>query len=378
MEIYLDNSATTKTCKEAIEAAAFAMESEYGNPSSLHRRGFEAEKLIDEAKKQIAVLVSCDKGEVYFTSGATESNNLAIIGRALAENRRGNKIVTTAVEHPSVMEACSFLEKRGFEIVKISPDENGKINPIDFYNAVDEKTILVSAMYVNNETGYILPVYDIAKAVKRKNPNVCFHVDAVQGFLKLPIKLKNSGIDLMSISGHKVYAPKGIGAIYIKKGTRLKPTLFGGHQQGGVRPGTESVPLISAFSASIAKNAPMMEKNLQHYKKLRGRLLEKLKEIEDVTVLSDEKCAPYIVSISVKGIRSEIMLHFLEQFEIYVSSGSACSKGGHSYVLSAFGVPQSVADEAVRISFSMETTEEMIDALAEKIKLGTETLAKKR
>lgn len=378
MEIYLDNSATTKVCAEAEAACLFAMREEFGNPSSLHKRGFEAEKLIDEAKKQIANLISCDKGEIFFTSGATESNNLAILGRALSENRRGNKIITTAIEHPSVLEACAFLEKRGYEIVKIYPDENGKINPIDFYNAVDEKTILVSAMMVNNETGYILPVGEIAKAVKRKNKNVCFHVDAVQGFLKLPIKLKNSDIDLMSISGHKVYAPKGVGAIYIKKGTRIKPLIYGGNQQNGLRSGTESVPLISAFGASVKANGPKISENLEHYKKLRARLLLKLSEIPDITVVSDESCAPFIVSLSVKGIRSEIMLHFLEQYDIFVSSGSACSKGGGSYVLSAFGVLKEVSDEAIRLSFSRETTEEMLDVFIEKLKLGTETLAKKR
>lgn len=376
MEIYLDNSATTKPFDEAIEACVYAMKEEYGNPSSLHKRGFLAEKLLDSSKIEISKALVCQPNEIYFTSGATESNNLAIIGAANAHKRKGNKIITSAIEHPSVKEAMAYLSSQGFEIIEVMPNKNGKYDIIDFINLVDEKTILISLMYVNNETGLILPVFDIAKKTKIKNPNVIIHVDAVQAFMKIPIKLKNSFIDLMSISGHKVYAPKGIGALYIKKGVRILSQTYGGAQQGGIRSGTESIPLISAFSAAVKKQNNNIKENLEHYKNLKDYLIKKLKEIEDVKINSCEDSAPHIINISVDKIRSEVMLHYLEQFYIYVSSGSACSRGKQSYVLTALGFEKDRIDTSIRISFGLETTNEMLDVFVDKLKDGINTLAK--
>lgn len=376
MEIYLDNSATTKPFDEAIEACVYAMKEEYGNPSSLHKRGFLAEKLLDSSKIEISKALACQPNEIYFTSGATESNNLAIIGTVNAHKRKGNKIITTSIEHPSVKEAMTYLFSQGFEIIEVMPNKNGKYDIIDFIDLVDEKTILISLMYVNNETGLILPVFDIAKKVKMKNPNVIIHVDAVQAFMKIPIKLKNSFIDLMSISGHKVYAPKGIGALYIKKGVRILSQTYGGSQQGGIRSGTESIPLISAFAAAVKKQNNNIEDNLEHYKNLKDYLVKKLENIQDVKINSNENSAPHILNISVDKIRSEVMLHYLEQFYIYVSSGSACSRGKQSYVLTALGFDKDRIDTSIRISFGLETTTEMLDVFVDKLKDGINTLAK--
>lgn len=378
MEIYLDNSATTKPLQEAIDAAIFTMTEEYGNPSSLHRKGFKSENIVVNAKSQIANALSCDKNEIYFTSGATEANNLGIIGSAMANARKGKKIITTAIEHPSVMEALYVLEKKGFIIEKLKPNRENEYSPLDFYNAVDDDTILVCTMFVNNETGLILPVDKIAKAVKNKNANTAFFVDAVQGFIKLPIKLKNSNIDIMSVSGHKVYAPKGIGALYIKRGVRVLPQLYGGGQQNSIRPGTEPVPLIAAFGKAVEIQANSINEMCEHYKTLKDYFIEKVKNNTNIIINSKPDWANHIVSIAVKGIRSEVMLHFLEQFEIYVSSGSACAKGKHSYVLSALGISKENSDETIRISFGRDTTKEMIDELVIKLNEGIETLAKKR
>ncbi len=378
MEIYLDNSATTKPIDEAINVVVYVMAQEYGNPSSLHRKGWKAEQVMTNSKSQLANALSCDKNEIIFTSGATEANNLAIIGLCMANVRRGKRIVTTTVEHPSVMEALAILEKQGFTIVKLPPNEDKEYLPIDFFNAVDEDTILVCAMYVNNETGLILPIEDIAKAVKRKNPKTAVFVDAVQGFMKLPIKLKNSSIDLMSVSGHKVYAPKGIGALYIKRGVRILPQIYGGGQQNGIRPGTEPLPLIAGFGEAVEVQSSEMARMSQHYKSLKEYFLEQVKGNPNIKINSKIGWADYIISIAISGIRSEIMLHFLEQFEIYVSSGSACAKGKHSYVLSSLGISKEIADETLRISFGRDTTKQMIDELIIRLNEGIATLAKKR
>lgn len=378
MEIYLDNSATTKPIKPAIDACVHAMEEEYGNPSSLHKRGFLAEKLLNTSKSEIAKALNCDVSEIYFTSGATEANNLAIIGSAMAHKRKGNKIITSAIEHPSVKEAMAYLATQGFEIIEVMPNENGEYDALSFANLVDDKTILVSCMFVNNETGLILPIEQISKAVKMRNSQVIVHIDAVQGFMKLPIKLKNSSIDLMSVSGHKIYAPKGIGALFIKKGVRLLTQSYGGSQQSGIRSGTEAMPLIASFAAAVEAQSQDLAQKAKHYQALKDYLLEKLQLIADVKINSIKNSAPHILNISVANIRSEVMLHFLEQYEIYVSSGSACSKGKYSYVLSALGIDKKTADTAIRISFGLDTTKEMLDIFVEKLQEGIATLAKIR
>lgn len=375
-EVYLDNSATTKVCKAALEAAVLGMEKEYGNAASLHKKGWEAQKLLDAAKKGFARLLGCEEQELYFTSGATESNNLSILGGAAGAKRRGRRVVTTTMEHASVLACMEELEAQGYEVVRIGPKEDGGFDPADFCSAVDENTVLVSCMMVNNETGLLFPVEEIGRAVKRKNPQVLFHVDAVQGFMKLPLSLKRSAIDLLSASGHKIFAPKGIGLLFIRKGVRIKPLFFGGGQQNGIRVGTENVPLASAFYAAAEELAKNRKEHYALYEMLKSRLLERVGEIPEVSVNSKDSCVPYIVNLSVAKIRSEIMLHYLEQFGIYVSSGSACSKGAKSHVLAAFGYPAERIDTALRVSFSPETTIDDIDYFAEKLKEGSTSLMK--
>ncbi len=376
VELYLDHSATTKVCPPAITAATEAMAFQYGNPSSLHRKGFEAEQLLQSAKKTFSSLLHCREDELLFTSGATESNNLAILGVAASHKRRGKRIVTTAIEHPSVSEPCAMLQQQGFDIVTIHPDKDGYYNPVDFYNAVDDNTILVTAMTVNNETGLQLPIVEIAAAVKRKNKETLVHTDAVQSFLKLPIKLKNTGIDLLSASGHKVYAPKGVGLLYLKKGVTISPLLYGGGQQRDLRVGTESVPMIAAFAAACVDYLPHQKEHLAHYKCLQQYFFDRVQSIPEITLNSPVDGVPYIINFSVEGLRSEVLLHHLEALGIYVSSGSACSKGKKSKVLQALNIPDARIDTALRISFSPEIMTDDLDRLLEGILRGLASLAK--
>jgi len=376
LEIYLDNSATTKPCKQAVEACVLAMTTEYGNPSSLHKKGFSAEKMVEKSRGEIAKALSCESSEIIFTSGATESNNLAIIGSAIANKRRGNKIITTAIEHPSVKNAVKHLESIGFEVIEVMPNENGEYLPNMFAELVDDKTILISVMYVNNETGLILPFQEIAKGVKQVNPNIIVHVDAVQGFLKMPIKLKNSAVDLLSLSGHKVYAPKGIGALYIKKGVRLISQSYGGGQQNGIRVGTEPTPLIFALGEAVSAQSSKVNSALENYKMLKEYLLKKLGHITQVTINSHENSAPYIINMAISQIRSEVMLHFLEQDDIYVSSGSACSKGKGSPVLKALGIDKEISDTCIRVSFGADTTTEQLDKFVKRLEDGINSLVR--
>ena len=275
------------------------------------------------------------------------------------------------------MNAClEELERQGYEIIKLLLKDDGNYDPLDFYHAVDEHTVLVSCMMVNNETGLLLPIEEIGKAVKRKNPKTLFHVDAVQGFMKLPLKLKRAPIDLLSASGHKIYAPKGIGLLYIRKGVRVKPLFYGGGQQNGIRVGTDSVPLISGFYAAAEQISKHQNENVSHYEQLKQHLVNQLQPIKDIAINSKGNSVPYIINFSVDKIRSEIMLHFLEQHGIYVSSGSACSKGAKSHVLEAFGYPNRRIDTAIRVSFSPDITIEDIDYFVDKLQEGIDTLIK--
>lgn len=372
MEIYLDNAATTKPCAEAVEAAVGAMTDNYGNPSSLHRAGLNAQLLVDGARKAIADSLGVDGGCIYFTSGATESNNLALRGASAAYGRKNKRIVISAVEHASVEETAADLESKGFEVVRVSPREDGHFYAADFVNACDESTCLISMMYVNNETGYILPVKETFSAVKRRYPHIITHTDCVQAYMKLPVKASALGADIISLSGHKIHGGKGVGAIYIKKGVRVLPVVTGGKQEKGIRSGTESVPMIAAFGAAVKKLSPSISERYEKVSGLKAYLLGNVRGIEGVTVNSPEDGSPYVVNISAVGKRSEIMLHFLESRNIYVSSGSACSKGQQSGVLGQFGIRDKRADSALRISMTAETTEAELDMFCEALREGVE------
>ena len=369
MSIYLDNAATTKPCDEAVRAAVTAMTDNFGNPPSLHRAGLDAQLAMDRARKIIADSIGAEENCIYFTSGATESNNLALRGASAAYGRKAKRIVISAVEHASVEETAADLEKKGFEVTRVSPREDGRFYAADFVNACGEDVCLISMMYVNNETGYVLPVKETFAMVKRKYPHIITHTDCVQAYMKLPVKANALGADLISLSGHKVHGGKGVGALYIKKGVRVLPVVTGGKQEKGIRSGTESVPMICAFGAAAEKLAPTINERWERVSALKAYLLEKLPAVDGISVNSPDDGSPYVVNISAEGKRSEIMLHFLESKGIYVSSGSACSKGQQSGVLGQFGIMGKRADSALRISMSAETTEaeldEFVTALAE-------------
>ena len=372
MSVYLDNAATTKPCEEAVDAAVKMMRENYGNPSSLHRAGLDAQLVMDKARKVIADSIGADSSCLYFTSGATESNNLALRGIAGAYGKRKKKIVISAVEHASVDETASALETQGFEVVRVSPRDDGRMYAADFVNACDENTCLLSMMLVNNETGYILPVKDTFAAVKRRFPDIVTHCDCVQGYMKLPVKVTAMNADIISISAHKIHGIKGVGAIYIKKGVRVTPVITGGKQEKGIRSGTESTPLIAAFGAAAEKLLPTISERYKTAEGLKSYLLDKLKDVEGISVNSPEDGSPYVINISAEGRRSEIMLHFLESKGVYVSSGSACSKGQQSGVLGEFGITGKRADSALRVSITAETTQQELDAFVEALKEGYE------
>ena len=374
MSIYLDNAATTKPCEEAVKAAMAAMTEYYGNPSSLHRAGLDAQLAVDGARKIIADTIGTEPSCLYFTSGATESNNLALRGASAAYGRKAKRIVISAVEHASVEETAADLEKKGFEVTRVSPREDGRFYAADFINACGEDVCLISMMYVNNETGYVLPVKETFAMVKRKYPHIITHTDCVQAYMKLPVKASTLSADLISLSGHKVHGGKGVGALYIKKGVRVLPVVTGGKQEKGIRSGTESVPMICAFGAAVEKLAPTINDRWERVSALRTYLLGRLAEVDNISVNSPDDGSPYVVNISAEGKRSEIMLHFLESKGIYVSSGSACSKGQQSGVLGQFGIMGKRADSALRISMSAETTEAELDEFVTALSDGMEKI----
>lgn len=376
MEIYLDNCATTKVCPEAAAAALQAMTEDYGNPSSLHKKGLDAEHILTAARKTAAALLGCEYGCIHFTGGATDSNNLAIQGALAARARAGKTIVTTTVEHPSVGETVAAMEKRGYTVKRVAPRADGQFDPWDFIDAVDEDTVLLTFMMVNNELGTVLPYDKVIPAVRKRFPNVLIHMDGVQGFTKLPFNVTKLDLDLFSFSGHKLYAPKGVGGLYIKKGVRLLPVQYGGGQEKGLRSGTEPVPMIAGMGAAlelIRKNQPAI---LRNYRERNAQLRTLLREMPEVAVNSPENGCPHVLNISVPGIPSEIMLHALEEKGIYVSSGSACSKGALSGTLAAFHLPQERIKSALRISFSYETTAEDIEYFARSLRAVIDRLTR--
>lgn len=369
---YLDNSATTRVSEAAANKALVLMRENFGNPSSLHSFGFSAEKELDFARSTIAQAINAKESEIYFTSGGTEANNLAIMGSVEARKRMGKKIVTTAIEHSSVLDSFKHLESLGFEVEFVYPKDEQGFDLADFEKAIDENTILVSVMLVNNETGLMPPVSKIPALIKRKGAPAAFHIDAVQGFGKENVNVAALRCDLLSISAHKIHGPKGVGALFVKKGTRILPRTFGGKQENSIRPGTEALPLIGAFA--VAASEIKVLENSEKIKTLNQYLRQKLAEMNDIIINSPEDASPYILNFSALGIRSETMLHHLSSQGVYVSSGSACSKGGKSHVLAALRLSSERADSAIRVSFSKESTKEDVDALLEALSLGLNTL----
>ena len=362
MQAYFDNSATTAPCSEAVNAVSDALIHCWGNPSSLHSSGNRAKELLDASRADIAKKLGCLPEEIYFTSGGTETNNLAVIGAAHKMRRQGKRIVSTSVEHPSVDEALNQLEAEGFEVIKLKVDGYGRINEKDLYAAVNSNTILVTMMLVNNEVGTIMPVEAARRAVLMARSPALIHCDAVQAFGKMPVKPLALGVDLMTISSHKIHGPKGVGALYVHKGIKINPRTFGGSQENKIRPGTEPMPAIAGFAAA-AKALPDPKKQLEHITALRDYMVSRLEELGDVVINSPPDALPYVTNVSVLGIKSEPMLNFLSDRGISVSAGSACSKGKKSHVLSQMGLDNRRLDSPLRISFSRFTTIQEIDAL---------------
>ena len=374
---YLDNSATTPLCDEAIDRMTECMRGEFGNPSSLHLLGVKAEIRLQKCHEEIANRLGCDKGEIYFTSCGSESNNTAIFGAVKAKRRDGKRIVTTAIEHPSVMRCMDELEKDGFEIIRLIPDESGNIPIGEIKNAITADTILVSMMAVNNETGVLLPIDEIKRAVRLSGGSALVHIDAVQGFGKIEINPQKIGADLLSVSAHKIHGPKGIAALYVKKGVRILPLIHGGGQEKGLRSGTESTLLAEGFAAAVSA-LPPTKVSCERAAALNRLLRDKLSQLNGVSINSPENALSYILNFSVEGIRSETMLHHLENMGVFVSSGSACAKGEKSHVLKAMGLTDSLIDSAIRVSISRFTTEEDVLALVSGIEDGINKLVRSK
>ena len=372
MEAYLDNSATTKVFPEVAALVTKLMCEDYGNPSSMHKKGVEAENYIKQAKQTLAKIMKVNEKEIFFTSGGTESDNLALIGCAMANQRSGKHIITTKIEHPAVLQTCAYLETLGFEVTYLPVDKTGRICLADLQNAMRKDTILVSIMYVNNEIGSVQPIDEAGVLIKKLNPNTLFHVDAVQGFGKYKIYPKRAGIDLMSVSGHKIHAPKGVGILYVGEKVKIHPIIHGGGHQKNLRSGTENVP----GSAGIALAAQMVYENLdcdvEKLYTMKKYFVDNILKIEGVQVngLVPTQCgydvyqtAPHVVSASIAGVRSEVLLHALEERGIYISAGSACAsnKPQTSATMKAIGLQKEYWDSTIRFSFSAFTTIEELD-----------------
>lgn len=372
MQVYLDNSATTRCSERAKDLMVKILTEDYGNPSSLHRMGKTAEDYIKDAKNKIAKTLKADEKEIIFTSGGTEANNMALIGGAFANQRAGKHIITTALEHASVAAPLSFLEEHGFEITCLGVDGDGLISLTELEQAVRSDTILVSMMMVNNEIGAVEPIAEAAAVIKAKNPGTLFHVDAIQAYGKYRIFPKKMGIDLLSVSGHKIHAPKGTGFLYIRDKVKVAPLIYGGGQQHGMRSGTENVPGAAALGEAAAEIYENFEEKIAHMYDLKEQFIQGVTQIEGVTVngRTGRASAPSIVSVSIAGVRSEVMLHSLEEEGIYVSAGSACSsnKPSVSRTLKSIRLPKDLLESTIRVSFCVDTTEEEVDYAVEKFK----------
>lgn len=374
MEAYLDNAATTQVFETVKDIIVKTLTLDYGNPSSMHKKGMEAEIYIKNAKEIIAKSLKVEPKEIIFTSGGTEANNLALIGGALANKRQGNHIITTKIEHSSVHNSLLYLEENGFRITFLSVDEKGHISMEELQSNICEDTILVSIMYVNNEIGALLPISEIGKLIKQKNPNTLFHVDAIQGYGKYNIYPKRESIDLLSISGHKIHAPKGIGALYIKDKVKIKPILFGGGQERSIRSGTENLSGIAGLGQAVIESYKDLDKKREHLYQIKSTLIELLQDMDGVVINGVgediKESAPHILSISFRGIKSEVLLHALEERGVYVSAGSACSSNHPSLsgTLKAIRVEDALLDSTIRFSFSGFTTLEEIKYAASCLK----------
>ena len=372
---YLDNSATTAVCKAAADKALYMMTDNYGNPSSLHKMGIRAEEEVEKAREIIAGSLSVDSREIIFTSGGTEANNTAVFGAAQALRRRGDRVIVSAVEHPSVHESAKRLSELGFDVHYAPVDKDGAVDIEALKALLNNKTILVSVMAVNNETGTIQPIERVSKLVHKLSPEALFHCDAVQAYCKMPLKPQKYGVDLMTVSAHKIHGAKGAGALYIRSGARISPLLYGGEQQKKLRPGTESSPLIAAFGAAAAEAD--IQADSGYIRELSSYALGLLRQTDGISINSPADALPYIINISAEGIRSETMLHHLESTGVFVSSSSACAKGKRSYVLEAMGLSDSRIDSSLRISFSKYNTKEDIDALTAGLRTGIATLQRR-
>ena len=365
MQAYLDNSATTRCSKRATDLMVKLLTEDYGNPSSMHMKGVEAEKYIKEAKEKIAKTLKIDEKEIVFTSGGTESNNMALIGAALANKRAGNHIITTSIEHASVSATTAYLEELGFRVTYLNVDSNGIISLEELQKAVTDETILVSLMMVNNEIGAVEPIEEAVKVIKAKNPKTLVHVDAIQAYGKYRIYPKKIGVDLLSVSGHKIHGPKGVGFLFIRDKVKVKPIIYGGGHQKGMRSGTENVPGVAALAEAAVEIYEDFDAKIDHLYALKNRFIEGLAGMDGVSVngKTGRDSAPQIVSVSIEGVRSEVMLHTLEDRGIYVSAGSACSsnKPAVSSTLTAIGLKKNLLDSTIRFSFCVNTTEEEID-----------------
>ena len=361
MEVYFDNSATTKPYSEVCAAMFDTMSNNYGNPSSLHKLGIEAERAVKTAKERVAGAIKAEPGEILFTSGGTESDNLALLG-AVGANR-GRHIITTPLEHPAIMSVLPEMRNKGYKVDFAPVDKDGRVRLDVYEKMIRPDTFLVSAMLVNNEIGTVEPVAEMAEILKKKNPRALFHTDAVQGFGKVNINVHDMPVDMISISSHKIHGPKGMGALYVRKGTKLKPIVFGGGQQGNLRSGTENVPGIVGLGLAAKMATQDLAKKVEHMTALRKRLEHGMRQLDNIRINTPECCAPHILNVSFGGVRSEVVLHSLEMQDIYVSSGSACSshKKEPSYVLTEIGVPPLMIDGSIRFSLSEFSSSEQVD-----------------
>lgn len=365
MEAYFDNSASTRVLDSVVEVMVKTMTKDYANAAAKHGKGMEAENYIKEARAEIAKTLKVADKEILFTSGGSESNNMALIGTAMANKRAGRHIISTAIEHPSVYNPLGFLEGEGFEITFLPVDKNGHIDLAELEAAIRPDTILVSVMYVNNEVGAVEPVDEISAIVKKKNPNTLVHVDAIQAYGKYVIRPKKQGIDLLSVSGHKIHGPKGVGFLYIRNGVKIKPLIYGGGQQWNLRAGTENVPGVAGLGAAAREMYTNHDQKVAQVMGLKDYMTDRMNEIEGTVVNSKKgmESAPQIVSVSFEGVRSEVLLHALEDKNIYVSSGSACSSHhpGVSGTLKGIGISPKLQDSTIRFSLGLFNTKEEID-----------------